>query len=127
MTPLLVLLGALIAKPVPTPVAHFSLTVTPLEEGYRLDCASGCSWLNSSFSCPAACNVVVDNNGVHVGPRPTPSPDAAFAFEFHEKRHGWELVRLTGSHWEKLGWWSNDGPPQAARVDESGVRSANSD
>lgn len=128
MLSVLVLVTTLIARPVPpTPVAHFQLTVTPTAAGYQLECASGCTWQTLSFTSGPLSRVVVDNGGVHVGIGVEVSEAATFAFEFHEKDHGWELVRLSGTHWEKLGWWSHDGQPPAARVDENGVRSSNSD
>jgi hypothetical protein len=121
MTSLLALLGALIAKPVPQPPVHFQLTVTPTATGYHLECAAGCTWQSLSFTSGLFSTVVVDNGGVHVGIGVEPQEGATFAFEFHEKDHGWELVRLTGSHWEKISWGSTEGPVRTANVDERRV------
>jgi len=121
MLSILVLVGTLVANPVAPPVAKFRLAVMPIESGYRIECAEGCSWLDVNFECKNDCRVIVDNRGLHPITEQSTSPETTFSFEFHRTTKGWELTGLSGTSWLSLGVGCRT-IGCSADVDESGVR-----
>ena len=103
-------------------VSRFEIVVQRSAKGWSAHCDTGCTWRELSVSCPSACRIMLDANGVSTHPT-TPQAGAAFAFVLERTEDGWKAEAIAGTTWRTLAWNSlgcHYGFCRA-RIDERGV------
>ncbi len=78
----------------------YNLVFKSTEEGYTINCKSGCLWKSVSWTYKADNNQIIDNSGITNAT--SLADDPKFAFSIKKVADGYELTGLKGMGWEKL-------------------------
>ena len=114
----LVLTLVLLASGYATPPAQFQLVLERTASGWSAHCDSGCSWIDLSAKCVAACSATITNSGIAIG---AVKADAArFSFVVERTATGWTANGLNGTAWAAVSWRCPPGSCKA-RIDGFGV------
>ena len=97
----------------------FSIVLEPTTTGWSAHCDSGCRWQEAAFECPAACDAIVDANGLVTTLSPRPET-TSFSFRVEHSANGGRAESRAGTDWKSLSW-TCQATPCRARIDRLGV------